>query len=183
MVAEGEATTTRTRVLSVALSVAALVILAAGMLLSWSRVAVLALPVILGVIALVLAFRARWSVGARPGPAVTFLLAAVAIIAPALTVIGVILAGVFAPSASYTLTVDSPEPVTVIIRDGADSTTEQWSSGRSIRLGSSQGVVGIDARASEPTTVISCELVRDGRTISTDERAGSVDCSYNAGRN
>ncbi|MCM3503258.1 hypothetical protein M3667_15405 [Microbacterium sp. P26] len=67
------------------------------------------------------------------------------------------------------------------IRDGADSTTDQWNAGRSIRVESSQPVVGITVKSSVDTTMVSCEILRDGITVAADERAGSVDCSYIAG--
>ena len=168
----------RLRVASVGLSVAALALFAMGMLLSWSRVAVLIVPVALGVIALGLAVRARGSAAARPGRAIAFLMSVLAMITPAVTIVAVLLfTGPLAPSAVYTLTVDSPEPVDVIIRDGADHTRAGWRSGDTITLDSNAPFVGIGAQASTPTTVISCEIRRDGKILDAEERAGSVDCS------
>jgi len=168
----------RLRGVSVGLSIAGLVFLALGILLGWPRVAVLVPPVILGVVALVLAFRARAADGARPGPVVTFLLAAVAIVAPAATVATVILRGVFAPSAAYTITVDSTDPVDVTIRNGGQSTTEQWDAGKTLTLDSNQTVIGVNAKSSVDTTVVSCEIVRDGNVLVAREGAGSVNCSF-----
>jgi len=168
----------RLRGVSVGLSIAGLVFLALGIFLGWPRVAVLVLPVILGVVALVLAFRARAADGARPGPVVTFLLAAMAIVAAAVTVATVILGGVFAPSAAYTITVDSTDPVDVTIRNGGQSTTEQWDAGKTIILDSNQTVIGVNAKSSVDTTVVSCEIVRDGNVLVAREGAGSVNCSF-----
>lgn len=169
----------RLRVASVGLSVAALAFFAMGMLLSWSRMAVLIVPVVLGVVALVLAIRARGSAPVRPGRVVAFAMSVLAMIAPALTIVAVILAtGVLAPSAVYTITVDSPEPVDVVIREGADSTSKAWGSGDTITLDSNATVFGIAAHTSTPTTVISCEIRRDGIIVAAEERAGSVNCSF-----
>jgi hypothetical protein len=112
----------------VGLSVAALVFFAIGMLMSWSRVAVLIVPVVLGVVALVLAIRARGSAAGRPGRVIAFVLSALTIITPAVTMGAVLLAGALAPSAVYTLTVDSPEPVNVVIRKAP--TARAWSGTR-----------------------------------------------------
>jgi hypothetical protein len=168
----------RQRVASVGLSVAALVFFAIGMLMSWSRVAVLIVPVVLGVVALVLAIRARGFAAARPGRVIAFVLSALTIITPTVTIGAVLLAGALAPSAVYTLTVDSPEPVTVVIRDGADRTRAGWDSGKTITLDSNATVIGIGAQTSTPTTVISCEIRREGIILAANERAGSVDCSF-----
>jgi hypothetical protein len=168
----------RLRVASVGLSVAALVFFAIGMLMSWSRVAVLIVPVVLGVAALVLAIRARGSAAARPGRVIAFVLSALAMITPAVTIVAVLLAGALAPSAVYTLTVESPEPVTVVIREGADRTSVQWDSGDTITLDSNATVIGIGVQTSTPTTVISCEIRHDGIILAAEERAGSVDCSF-----
>ncbi|MCR2793395.1 hypothetical protein NQ156_10020 [Microbacterium sp. zg.Y625] len=168
----------RLRVASVGLSVAALALFAMGMLLSWSRMAVLIVPVVLGVVALVLAIRARGSAAARPGRAIAFLMSALAMIAPALAIGAVLLAPALAPSAVYTITVDSPEPVDVVIREGADSTSAAWDSGDTITLDSNATVIGIAAHTSTPTTVISCEIRRHGKILAAEERAGSVNCSF-----
>ncbi|WP_164477916.1 hypothetical protein [Nocardioides pantholopis] len=168
----------RLRVASVGLSVAAIASFAMGMLLSWSRMAVLIVPVVLGVVALVLAIRARGPAPARPGRVVAFVMSALAIIAPALTIVAVIRPGVLAPSAVYTITVDSPEPVDVIIREGAEHTSKAWASGDTITLDSNATVIGTAAHTSTPTTVISCEIRRDGVIVATEERAGSVNCSF-----
>jgi hypothetical protein len=168
----------RLRVASVGLSVAALAFFAMGMLLSWSRVAVLIVPVVLGVVALVLAIRARGFAAARPDRVIAFVMSALAMIAPAVTIVAVILAEVLAPSAVYTLTVDSPEPVNVVIRDGADRTKGAWDSGDTITLDSNATVIGIGVQTSTPTAVISCEIRRDGKILAADERAGSVNCSF-----
>ncbi|MFG6402976.1 MULTISPECIES: hypothetical protein [unclassified Microbacterium] len=173
---------TRLRVASVVLSVAALAFFAMGMLLSWSRVALLIVPVALGVVALVLAIRARRPAAARPGRVVAFVMSALAIITPVVAVVAVLLAEALAPSAVYTLRVDSPDAVSVIIRNGADRTAAEWDSGDTITLDSNQTVIGINAKSSTPTTVISCEIRRDGRILAADERAGSVDCGFNEGR-
>ncbi|MFG6444895.1 hypothetical protein ACFXP7_06175 [Microbacterium sp. P06] len=168
----------RLRMASVGLSLAALAFFAVGMLLSWSRVAVLILPVVFGVVALVLAIRARGFAAARPGRVIAFVMSALAMIVPAVTIVAVILAGALAPSAVYTLTVDSSEPVNVVIRNGADRTSVEWDSGDTITLDSNATVIGIGAQTSTPTTVISCEIRRDGNILVADERAGSVDCSF-----
>lgn len=168
----------RMRVASMALSVAALAFFAVGMLLSWSRVAVLIVPVVIGAVALVLAVRARGVAAPRFGRIIAIVLSALAIVAPAVTIGAVLLGGALATSATYTLTVDSPEPVNVVIREGADRTNEKWDSGETITLDSSATVIGIGAQASTPTTVISCEIRRDGNILVSDERAGSVDCSF-----
>ena len=167
----------RLRAASVGLSVAALAFFAMGILLSWPRVAVLIVPTVLGVIALVLAISARGIAAGRPGRVMAFVMSALAMLAPAVTIVAVVLAGALTPSAVYTLTVDSPEPVDVIIRDGADRTSATWDSGDSSTLHSNASVIGIGARAATPTTVISCEIRRDGNVVVSDERAGSVDCS------
>ncbi len=164
----------RLRAASVGLSIAALAFFAMGILVSWPRVAVLVVPAVLGVIALVLAITARGIAAGRPGRVITFVMSAVAMLAPAVTLVAV----GWTPSAVYTLTVDSPEPVTVVIRDGADRTSETWSSGDSSTLRSNASVIGIGARAATPTTVISCEIRRDGNILVADERAGSVGCSF-----
>ena len=168
----------RLRVVSVGLSVAALALFAMGMLLSWSHTVVLIAPVVLGVVALVLAIRARGSAAARPGSAIAFLMSALAMITPALVIVAVLLAPALAPSAVYTITVDSPEPVDVVIREGADRTSAGWDSGRTITLDSNATVIGIGVKTSIRTTVISCEIRRDGIILSAEERAGSVDCSF-----
>jgi hypothetical protein len=168
----------RLRVASVGLSVAALAFLAVGLLLTWPRVAVLIVPVVLGVIALVLAIRAQGFAAAGPGRVIAFVMSALAIIAPALTIVAVIFAGALAPSADYTLTVDSPEPVNVVIKNGADRTRAAWDSGDTITLDSNATVIGIGAQTSTRTTVISCEVRRDGIIVAAEERAGSVDCSF-----
>ena len=80
-------------------------------------------------------------------------------------------------SASYTLTVDSPGPVDVIVREDGEQRRESWAAGDSVRLTSRAKVVGIDARAATPTAMISCEIRRDGRVVASQQRAGSVDCS------
>ncbi|MCD4535940.1 hypothetical protein LRP67_17770 [Nocardioides sp. cx-169] len=168
----------RLRVASVGLSVVALAFFAMGMLLSWSRMAVLFVPVVLGVVALVLAIRARGSAPARPGRVVAFAMSVLAMITPALTIVAVIRPGVLAPSAVYTITVHSPESVDVIIREGAERTSKAWDSGDTLTLDSRATVIGVGAQTSTPTTVISCEIRRDGIIVATEERAGSVDCSF-----
>jgi len=171
----------RLRVASVGLSAAALVFFVGGMLLSWSRVPVLIVPVLLGAAALVLAIRTRELVAVRPGRVVAFVMSALAMLTPAVTIGAVFAAGAFAPSAVYTLTVDSPEPVNVIVRDGADHKRSEWTTGRTITLDSNATVIGIGAQTSNPTTVISCEIRRDGKVLDSNERAGSVDCSFDEG--
>ncbi|MQW74882.1 hypothetical protein GHK92_03270 [Nocardioides sp. dk4132] len=144
--------------------------------------AVLIVPVVLGVVALVLAIRSRRFAAGRPGRVIAFVMSALATIAPAVTIVAVILAtGVLAPSSVYTLTVDSPDPVNVIMRDGAEHTYEAWYSGRTITLDSNETVIGIGAQtqtSTSATTVISCEIRREGIVVAAEERAGSVDCSF-----
>jgi len=164
----------RLRVASVGLSVAALAFFAMGILLSWSRMVVLIVPVVLGVVALVLAIRTRRFAAARSGRVIAFVMSALAIISPAITIASEALA----PSAVYTLTVNSPAPVNVVVRDGADRTNAKWDSGDTITLDSNATGLGIGAQTSTPTTVISCEIRRDGNILAADERAGSVDCSF-----
>ncbi|MCD9197919.1 hypothetical protein [Aeromicrobium wangtongii] len=167
------------RVASVRLSVAALAFFAMGMLLSWSRMAVLIVPVVLGAVALVLAIRGRGFPGARPGRVIAFVMSVLAMIAPAATIAAVLLlTGPLAPSATYTLTVDSPETVNVVVRKGADRMSAAWDSGDTITFESNATVIGIGVKTSTRTTVISCEIRRDGIIVAAEERAGSVDCSF-----
>jgi hypothetical protein len=140
----------RLRVTSVRVSVAALAFFAVGMILSWSRVAVLIVPVALGVVALILAIRARGFAAARPGRVIAFVMSALAMAAPAVTIVAVLLAEALAPSAVYTLTVDSPDPVNVIIRDGADHTRAQWDSGDTTTLDSNATVIGSERGRRSP---------------------------------
>lgn len=171
----------RMRMASLGLSILALASFAMGMLLassSSSRVVVLIGPIVLGAVALALAFRARGSAVNRSGRVIAFVMASLAMIVPAAVAGAVIFLGAAAPSAVYTLTVDSPDPVDVVIRDGADRTSATWDSGDAITLDSNETVIGINARTSVSTTVISCEIRRDGNIVVTDERAGSVDCSF-----
>lgn len=168
----------RLRMASVALSIAALAFFVIGMLLSWSRVTVLIAPVMLGVVALGVAIRARKMSAARPGRAIALVLSVLAMITPAATIGAVLIAGALAPSMTYTLTVESPEPVNVIVRDGADHTRAEWESGDTITFDSNATVIGIGAKTSTPTTVISCEIRRAGKILAAEERAGSVDCSF-----
>ncbi|SKC36552.1 hypothetical protein ACUWEX_01165 [Okibacterium fritillariae] len=168
----------RLRLASVVLSIVALVFFAMAMLLSSSRVAFLVGPVVLGAVALVLALMARGSAVARPGPVIAFMLATLAMIVPAVVVGSVIYSGAAAPSSVYMIEVDSPDPVDVVIRDGADRTSVTWDSGNTITLDSNATVIGINARTAVSTTVISCEIRRDGTVLVADERAGTVDCSF-----
>ncbi|MCL3819375.1 hypothetical protein [Aeromicrobium wangtongii] len=168
----------RLRVASVRISVAALAFFAMGMLLSWSRMAVLIVPVVLGAVALVLAIRGRGFPAARPGRVIAFVMSVLAMIAPAATIAAVFLAEALAPSATFTLTVDSPETVNVVIREGADRMSAAWDSGDTITLESNATVIGIGVKTSTRTTVISCEIRRDGIIVAAEERAGSVDCSF-----
>ena len=168
----------RLRAASVGLSVAAIALFAMGMLLSWLHTVMLIAPVVLGVIAFGLAVKARGSAAARPGRAIAFGMSALAMISPALVIVAVLLAPALAPSAVYTITVDSPEPVDVVIREGADRTSAGWDSGQTVTLDSNATVIGIGVKTSTPTTVISCEIRRHGITLAAEERAGSVDCSF-----
>lgn len=161
---------------STALSVAGLVVLVAGMLLSWPRVDVLLVPVALGLVALALAVRAPAGV-ARPRRVGTVVLSTLTILAPVATVAVVLAADALGSSASYTLTVDSPGPVDVIVREDGEQRRESWAAGDSVRFTSRAKVVGIDARAATPTAMISCEIRRDDRVVASQQRAGSVDCS------
>lgn len=169
-------TASRQRMASVALSVAGLVFLVAGLLSSWSRLDVLLVPVALGLVALALAVR-ETAAAARPSRVAAVVLSALSILSPVATVAVVLVADALGTSASYTLTVDSPEPVDVVVRKDADQERRRWDRGDSITFSSRASVVGIDARAATPTTVISCEIRRDGRTVASAQRAGSVDCS------
>ncbi|AQX80966.1 hypothetical protein BWO91_14235 [Plantibacter flavus] len=168
------------RMASVVLSMVALAFFAMAMLLSSSssRVVLLVGPIVLGAVALVFALMARGSAVARPGPVIAFVLATLAIIVPAVVVGAVISSVAAAPSAVYTIEVDSPDPVDVVIRDGADRTSATWDSGDTITLDSNATVIGINARTPVSTTVISCEIRRDGTVLVADERAGTVDCSF-----
>lgn len=168
----------RLRTASVTLSGAALAFFATGMLVSLSRSGTLLGSMVLGAVALVLAIKTRQSTSARPGRVLAFVMAGLAIIAPAVIVVAVISAGTLAPTAAYTLTVDSPNPVNVIIKNGADRTSARWDSGDTITLNSTATVIGINAQTTTPTTVISCEIRRDGNIVVTNERAGAVDCSF-----
>ncbi len=170
-------TVSRQRLTSVALSVAGLVFLVAGLLLSWSRLEVLLVPVALGLVALALAVREGGAAAARPGRAAAFVLSALSVVSPVATVAVVVAVDAVGTSASYTLTVDSPGPVDVVIRTDADQERARWDGGDATTFTSRATVVGIDARAATPTTVISCEIRRDGRTVAAAQRAGSVDCS------
>ncbi|MEV7693341.1 hypothetical protein AB0N73_08405 [Microbacterium sp. NPDC089189] len=168
----------RLRLASVVLSIVALAFFAMTLLLSSSRVVLLLGPIVLGAVALVLALMARGSADARPGRVIAFVLAPLAMMVPAVVVVAAISSGAAAPSAVYTIEVDSPDPVDVVIRDGADRTTATWNSGDTITLDSNATVIGINARTPVATTVISCEIRRDGNVLVADERAGSVDCSF-----
>lgn len=169
-------TASRQRLASVALSVAGLVFLVAGLLSSWSRLDVLLVPVALGLVALALAVR-ETAAAARPSRVAAVVLSALSILSPVATVAVVLAADALGTSASYTLTVDSPEPVDVIVRKDAEQERARWDRGDSITFSSRASVVGIDARAATPTTVVSCEIRRDGRIVASAQRAGSVDCS------
>lgn len=169
-------TVSRQRLTSVALSVAGLVVLVAGLLLSWSRLDVLLVPLALGLVALALALREP-AAAARPGRVAAVVLSALSILGPVATVAVVLAVDALGASASYTLTVDSPEPVDLIVRKDAEQERARWGRGDSITFSSRASVVGIDARAATPTTVVSCEIRRDGRIVASAQRAGSVDCS------
>lgn len=169
-------TVSRLRVASMVLSLAALVFFAAGLLL-WSRLDVLLVSALLGLVALALALRDPGPAAARPRRVAAVVLSALAMVAPAATVAVVLVADAVGTSASYTVTVVSPDPVDVIIRKDAEKDRGRWDSGDSVRFTSRATVVGVNARSSTPTTVISCEISRDGRVVASQERAGSVDCS------
>lgn len=181
MTADRPRDSSRRTQLSVGLAAAAFVAFTVSFFVPFPRWAVLTVPLAVGVMALVLALSTRNNFGTRPSRSLAIALSAIAALAP---IAAFAISGMIAtsnPEATYRLTIQSSGPISVVIKDGQTLTEERWPSGRSITLTSRATVVSIGAQATDPTSVLSCEVQREGNTIAIDERAGSVNCGYIAG--
>ena len=167
------------RTASVTLSIVGLVTLVGGWLLHLPFWAAFGLPLILAAVAVVLAVAARKDGQRRPTAIVVSIVTLVAVVAS----LAISFAAGSGSQATYQLTVTSTAEIDVVIQDGTKLTEERWASGKTITLMSDAQVVSIGAQTTDPTVVISCELSRDGSVVATDERAGSVNCSYVKGSN